>query len=119
MNIIIQANGFVVDQKLKDLIESKLSKLTTYYEKIIDIDVKLSLDSHSKIKDKVMHILCHIPNGRLFAESKAKSFEVALDNSMDDMKRQIQKKKNILIYTKAMSSKYFEVPVQKELEEQS
>jgi putative sigma-54 modulation protein len=115
MNIIIQANGFIVDQKLKDLIELKLSKLTTYYEKIIDMDVKLSLDSHAKIKDKVMHVLCHIPNGRLFVESKAKSFEVALDNSVDDMKRQIQKKKNIQIYTNAMSSKYFEVSASNEV----
>ena len=93
MNRKIQADGFVVDQKLVDLIESKTDKLPNYYDKIIDVDVKLKLDSHQKIKDKVIHILCHIPNNNLFVEAKAKSFEEAIDEAVEDLKRQIKRKK--------------------------
>ncbi len=97
MNIKIQADGFIVDQKLKEFIETKLSKLTTYFDKIIDISVKLSLDSHSKVKDKVVHILCHIPSANLFVESSTKSFEESTDDCIEDLKRQIKKKKDLLL----------------------
>lgn len=95
MNRKIQADGFVVDQKLVTFIESKTDKLTTFFDKIIDIDVKLKTDSHQKIKDKIVHILCHIPNNNLFVEAKAKTFEEATDEAVEDLKRQIKRKKEI------------------------
>lgn len=96
MNITIQADGFAVDQKLTDFIQTKASKLTTFYDKIIDVDVKLSLDSHSKVREKVVHILCHIPQNNLFVESSAKSFEEATDATIEDLKRQLKRKKEQL-----------------------
>lgn len=95
MNRKIQADGFVVDQKLVDFIEAKTDKLTTFFDKIIDLDVKLKTDSHQKIKDKIVHMLCHIPNNSLFVESKAKTFEEATDEAVEDLKRQIKRKKEI------------------------
>ena len=108
MNIKIQADGFVVDQKLVEFIELKTSKLTTFYDKIIDISVKLSLDNHSKVKDKVVHILCHIPHSNLFVESTAKSFEEATDECVEDLKRQIKKKKEQSASTKGKGVKYID-----------
>lgn len=96
MNKKIQADGFVVDQKLVEFIDAKLDKLPTFFDKIIDIDVKLSLDSHQKVKDKTIHILCHIPQSKLFAEATAKTFEEATDNVLDDIKRQLKRKKELL-----------------------
>lgn len=78
-----------------DFIEAKTDKLTTFFDKIIDIDVKLKTDSHQKIKDKIVHILCHIPNSNLFVEAKAKTFEEATDEAVEDLKRQIKRKKEI------------------------
>jgi putative sigma-54 modulation protein len=97
MNRKIQADGFVVDQKLVDFIETKTDKLTTFFDKIIDLDVKLKTDSHQKIKDKVVHMLCHIPNNNLFVEATAKSFEEATDEAVEDLKRQIKRKKEIAL----------------------
>ena len=97
MNRKIQADGFVVDQKLVDFIETKTDKLTTFFDKIIDLDVKLKTDSHQKIKDKIVHILCHIPNNNLFVEAKAKTFEEATDEAVEDLKRQIKRKKEIAL----------------------
>lgn len=95
MNRKIQADGFVIDQKLVDFIENKTDKLPTFFDKIIDLDIKLKLDSHQKIKDKVIHILCKIPNSSLFSEATAKSFEEATDNAVEDIKRQIKRKKEL------------------------
>lgn len=95
MNRKIQADGFIVDQKLVEFIEAKTDKLTTFFDKIIDLDIKLKLDSHQKIKDKVIHILCHIPQSKLFVESSAKSFEEATDEAVEDLKRQIKRKKEL------------------------
>lgn len=108
MNINIQADGFVVDQKLTELLNTKLSKLTTYFDKIIDVSVKLSLDSHSKIKDKVVHILCHIPNAKLFVESTAKTFEEAADDSVEDLKRQIKKRKELMSSAKGKGVRFID-----------
>lgn len=104
MNRKIQADGFVVDQKLVDFIEAKTDKLTTFFDKIIDIDVKLKTDSHQKIKDKVVHMLCHIPGNNLFVESTAKTFEEATDEAVEDLKRQIKRKKEIALGKAASGS---------------
>ncbi len=108
MNIKIQADGFVADQKLTEFIELKAGKLTTFFDKIIDVSVKLSLDSHSKVKDKVVHILCHIPHNNLFVESTAKSFEEATDECIEDLKRQIKKKKEQSNAVKGKGLKYID-----------
>ena len=50
-----------------------------------------------KIKDKIVHILCHIPNNNLFVEAKAKTFEEATDEAVEDLKRQIKRKKEIAL----------------------
>ena len=97
MNRKIQADGFVADLKLVEFIEAKTDKLIIFYDKIIDIDVKLKTDSHQKIKDKIVHILCHIPSSNLFVEAKAKSFEEATDEAVEDLKRQIKRKKEIAL----------------------
>jgi putative sigma-54 modulation protein len=95
MNRKIQADGFVIDGKLQEFIETKVDKLPTYFDKIIDVDIKLSLDSHQKIKDKTIHILCHIPQANLFAEATTKTFEESFDSALDDIKRQLKRKKEL------------------------
>lgn len=97
MSTKIQAVGFVADKKLVDFIESKTSKLSTYYDKIIESSIHLNLDSHSKVKDKIVKLKCSIPHAVLFSESSAKSFEEATDNALEDMKRQLKRKKEMNI----------------------
>jgi putative sigma-54 modulation protein len=107
MNIIIHATGFTADQKLTELIESKLSKLTTFFEKIISIDVYLKLESHSKIKDKTIEIKTHIPGQTLFAEDTGMSFEGATDRAFEIVKNQLTKKKES---ARTTSLKFFLIP---------
>lgn len=96
MNIQIQSSGFNADIKLVELINQKIDKLTKFHDKIIDVVVHMTLDNHKKVKDKVVRLKCHIPNHTLFAESTAKSFEIAVAETTDDLTRQIKKKKDIM-----------------------
>ena len=94
MNTKIQSVGFSADKKLLDFIEVKSKKLLTFHDKIIDNDIHLKLDSHTKVKDKVVYFRCNIPNASLFAEATAKSFEEAVDEAIDEIRRQLNKKKD-------------------------
>lgn len=92
MKIQIQALHFNADKSLKDFINKKLEKLETFYDKIIDSDVVLSLEQlNTQIKDKVVVIKTNIPGSTLIAKEKSKKFEAAVDLAVESLKKQIEK----------------------------
>ena len=92
MKIQIQSLHFDADQSLKDFINKKLVKLETFYYRIIDSDVILSLEQlNTQVKDKVVVIKTNIPGNTLVAKEKSKKFEAAVDMAVDSLKRQIEK----------------------------
>lgn len=93
MNVKINAVGFVADVKLRDLLTTKLDKLNTFFDNIIDTEVFLKLDSNQTVKDKIIELKVHIPGKTLFVSETTKSFEESLDLSIDVMSRQIKKEK--------------------------
>jgi putative sigma-54 modulation protein len=94
MNVNIQSVHFDADDKLKDFTIKKLSKLTTFYDKIIDSDVVLSLDQNgAAVKDKVALIKINIPGTQLVAKETSKVFEESIDNAVDALRRQLKKSK--------------------------
>lgn len=96
MNVKINAVGFVVDVKLRDLLTTKLDKLNTFFDNIIDTEVFLKLDSNQTVKDKIIELKVHIPGKTLFVSETTKSFEESLDLSIEVMSRQIKKEKEKL-----------------------
>ena len=95
MNVNIQALHFNADSKLTDYVTKKISKLNTFHDRIIKIDVFLKLDNvvHT-IKDKVAEIRVHIPRQDFFAKCSSKSFEESFDNALESLVTQIKKKKD-------------------------
>ncbi len=92
MKIQIQSLHFDADQSLKEFINRKLTKLETFYDRIIDSDVILSLEQlNTQVKDKVVVIKTNIPGNTLVAKEKSKKFEQAIDMAVDSLKRQIEK----------------------------
>ena len=92
IKIQIQSLHFDADQSLKDFINKKLVKLETFYDRIIDSDVILSLEQlNTQVKDKVVVIKTNIPGNTLVAKEKSKKFEAAVDMAEDTIKRQIEK----------------------------
>lgn len=94
MNVQIQSVHFNADQKLIAHIEKKVSKLNTFSDNIINVEVFLKLESMSqKVKDKVAEIKVSIPRCSLFAKHESKSFEESFDMALDSMIAQIKKNK--------------------------
>ncbi len=96
MNTKINAVKFKADQKLIDFIESKVDKLSQYFEKIIGSEVTLKVDADEKPDNKIVEIRIMIPGDDLFAKKQAGSFEEATDMAVEALRRQIKKHKEKL-----------------------
>ncbi len=94
MTVNIQSVKFDADQKLVERIQKKLQKLTTFHDRIINVDVFLRLDNVAHtIKDKTVGIRITVPNQQLFVENSSKSFELSFENAFDSICNQVKKQK--------------------------
>ncbi|MCD8528682.1 MAG: ribosome-associated translation inhibitor RaiA [Chitinophagales bacterium] len=93
MNIQFHPSGFSASSQLKEVVEKKLEKLETFFDKIIDADVYLKLESHQTVKDKTAEIKLNVPGDTLFSSETAKTFEIAADEAVESLRRQLKKYK--------------------------
>jgi putative sigma-54 modulation protein len=93
MKIQTQSIHFDADVKLTDFIEQKLEKLERFYDQIIMADVMLRLESNGQVRDKIAEIKLKVPGTVLIAKETEKSFEAAVDSSVEALRRQIIKYK--------------------------
>jgi putative sigma-54 modulation protein len=94
MNVNIQTVHFDADGKLVDYVTKKISKLNTFHDQILKVDVFLKLDNVThKIKDKIAEIRVHVPRQHFFVKCSSKSFEESFDSAFDSLINQVKKKK--------------------------
>jgi putative sigma-54 modulation protein len=94
MKVNIQSVHFDADRKLLDFIETKLSKLSGFYDRIIESEVVLRLDKATNNENKIAEIRLHVPGNDLYAKRQCKSFEEATDLSVEALKNQLVKHKD-------------------------
>ncbi len=98
MTVNIQSVRFEADNKLTDHIQKKLSKLVSFHDRIIKVDVFLKLDNVvHQIKDKVAEIRISIPRNEIFVKSSSKSFEESFDDAFNSVCNKIKRQKERLI----------------------
>jgi len=93
MRVQIQSINFDADVKLTEFIETRISKLETFYDKIVDSEVFLKLDKNNANENKVVEIKMGIPGKSLFAKEQKGSFEAATDEAVESLRRQLKKHK--------------------------
>ncbi len=93
MTVTINSIHFTADAKLRSFIEEKLSKLTKFYDRIINVEVYLKLENAGQVKDKVVELKTTIPGATLIATSSEKTFESSIDSASLNMVRQLKRKK--------------------------
>jgi len=95
MNIKIKSVHFDADIKLEEFTNSKVSKLDKIFDGIIGADVLLTFDKSAPkhTENKNVKIILDVPGIELFAEKQAKTFEEAIDLTVDAIKKQIEKHK--------------------------
>ena len=91
MEIQIQAVAFKADQKLIDFATAKVQKLTQFSENIVIAEVFFRLDNTSANENKIAELKLVIPGNDLFAKKQCKTFEEAIDESVDALKKQLEK----------------------------
>ena len=94
MNIKIKSLHFTPKQLLLDFVSKKVGKLSQFYERIIAGEVSLSTEKSHKKENKLCDIRLIIPGNDLLASTQCKTFEEAIDRSVDVLIKQIEKKKN-------------------------
>lgn len=94
MKITVQSIHFDADQKLIDYINVKISKLDTFFDRIIDGQVYLKLEKESvNHENKVVEVKLNVPNEQLIVKERGQKFEEAVDIAADVLKRQIKRYK--------------------------
>ena len=89
MVIQTQSVHFDADVKLLEFLNKKVSKLDTFFDRIINADVILKLEKTGQIQDKVAEIRLNLPGAVLVSKETCKTFEESIDESVDSLRRQL------------------------------
>ena len=94
MNLNIDSIHFKADSKLLDYIKDRAEKLDKFYDKAIDLNIKLKLENNGQVKDKIVEYVMNVPGDKLFVSTVDKTFEAAADMGIDSLKRQLKRFKD-------------------------
>jgi len=83
-------------ETLSNFIQTKVNKLETFYDGIVNGEVYIRTDNGNPKKDKVIEIRLNVPGTSLFAKESAETFEAATDETVEALRRQIKKFKEKL-----------------------
>jgi ribosomal subunit interface protein len=93
MKINIQSLKFDADSKLLAYIEKKLGRLDKFYG-IVAADITLTLERAAEThNDKIVKMRLQAAGSDLYSEHSGKTFEAAVDQCFDAIKKQLVKHK--------------------------
>ncbi len=81
---------------VEELLMKKLNKLFKKYEWILEAKVRYKLEKGSVGKGRICEIRLSVPGPYIFASSDEESFEMATDETINDLKQQLRTKKREL-----------------------
>ena len=89
MKVTIQTPGFTARAELLKFTEEHIQKLHHLSDRLMDSNVVLSLEKSEEKKNKVCEAKIVVPGYDLFARKTADSFEEAVANTCEALRRQI------------------------------
>ncbi len=94
MKVNISSLKFKADVKLLDFIQEKIDKLGHFNNEILGGDVVLRVQKSTDQANKNVEIKLLMKGKELFAEKTSESFESAVDQSVEALRRQLKKIKD-------------------------
>ena len=91
MQIQINSIHFDADKTLLDFVTAKLQKLLTFNGELQTCEVFLRVEKSDTRENKVVEVKAHLPGKDLFAKRRAVSFEAAMDEVHEALRRQVMK----------------------------
>ncbi|HEY5749857.1 MAG TPA: HPF/RaiA family ribosome-associated protein [Chryseolinea sp.] len=89
MKVTIQTPGFTARPELLKFTEEHILKLHHLSDRLMESDVVLSIEKSDEKKNKVCEAKIVVPGYDLFARKTADSFEEAVVNTCDALRKQI------------------------------
>ena len=96
MNVKTHSIKFDADVKLLDFSQLKMDKLDKFFDRIVDGEVFLKLNN-AGIENKTVEIKLNLPGEQFFAESTGRSFEKAVEDCSNILRRKLKQHKEKLI----------------------
>lgn len=96
MTIQIQYQHMSTSESLSELVSRNLQKLGNKYQFVFRAQVLFKLENDPTGNGKICEIELSGPGPRLFAKSSEDGFEKATAATLDDLKRQLRKRKEKL-----------------------
>jgi putative sigma-54 modulation protein len=93
MNVVIHPVHFDASSQLVEFINKKLTKLETFFDRIVEAEVFLKLETKQNIRDKIVEIKVHVPGKTLFVTKTSKTFEQSTDLALQTIAGQLKKQK--------------------------
>ena len=79
MKLNIQTVHFSMKSTLRSYIEKRINKFSTFYNRIVGIDLYLVLDNQSDLQNKRVEIRVQIPGDDIIVTKQSDTFEKAVD----------------------------------------
>ena len=95
MTVNFQYVNTDVSETLSRFTTEKLEKLANKFEFIISAQVYIKHDDKDHQAGKICNIELSLPGPRIFATSNEKNYELAVNQAISDLSRQLKKRKEI------------------------
>ena len=95
MTVNFQYVNIDVSETLSELTEEKLEKLANKFEFLISAQVYFKHDEKDHDAGKICNIELSLPGPRIFAKSNEKNYEMAMHETINDLTRQLKKRKEV------------------------
>ncbi|MBN9283239.1 MULTISPECIES: ribosome-associated translation inhibitor RaiA [Flavobacterium] len=93
MKVNVQAVNFNIDKKLVGFVQERLEKLEKYYDRVVSSNVFLKVENTSDKENKIVEVKISVPGDEFVVKKQSKTFEEALDLSVDSLERLLLKRK--------------------------
>lgn len=93
MTVNFQYVNIDVSDTLSALTQEKLEKLANKFEFLISAQVYFKQDDKDHDAGKICNIELSLPGPRIFATSNEKNYEMAMTETINDLTRQLKKRK--------------------------
>jgi putative sigma-54 modulation protein len=93
MKVNVHAVNFAVDRKLLDFVQERMDRLEKYYDKVVSSDVFLKVEKTSEKENKIVEVKINVPGDDFLVKKQCKTFEEAVDLSIESLERLLVKRK--------------------------
>lgn len=93
MQIVIHPVDVDVTEGLRAYINDRLNKYFKKHSYITNIEVYVKMEEERHEDTHIIETIIHLPGPEMYADAAAKSYDIALNETIDKLRRQMEKYK--------------------------